>query len=46
MKTRIWGRALKSRLAVCRLDLDGARLDSVAADARDEQFAVAWSSTS
>ena len=33
MKTRIWGRALKSRLAICRLDLDGASPDSAAPDA-------------
>ena len=32
MKTRIWCGALKSRLAVCRLDLEGARLDSAAPD--------------
>ena len=34
MKTRTWGGALKSRLAVRRLDLDGARLDSAAPDAQ------------
>ena len=39
MKARIWGGALKFRLAVCRLDLDGARLDS-AALTRSQWWAV------